>query len=797
MSRSGGNGPGSGSIEAEDVDLKEDVPEEVHASLRDLMNPGEEIQLSVSSDITLDEVYGSAWLLATNRHLLTFSPNGTTGPTTLRVSLSEIAKVEITYEFGSGLLKVRTGQEGTTIARFSKTLLPKFLAVPREIETLVKQARPVEEGEELVKRNIDSKAFGRRRCKVCGGVIPFWMGVCPDCLDSGKMLGRLLRYSMKYWLLISFSLLLLMSATFIGLTPPLLMGKLIDDVLAPAAANRSGPVVPLPTHERPQGITDQRGMIPLSFGRGGSAKLAFLVGLLLLVNVSRNVLGAFRTYIMARLGQRITFDLRREVYQHLHRLSLSFYNERETGRIMASVTQDVARLQDFLSDGLQEVIRNILILLIICSILFYRNAGLAALVLLPTPLLIIATHYFGVVLHDVFHALWRKWAGVSALLADVIPGVRVVKAFAQEDREVSRFESTNWELLNGELKAARIRSVFSPIMTFLTSLGTLVIWWVGGHKVLGGSLTLGDFVVFTGYMWQFYGPVEQLCRMNHRFQRAATSAERVFEVLDTEPDVATKPSAISMPPIRGEVKFRDVTFGYEEGKHILKDLNFTVRPGEMIGLAGHSGAGKSTLINLICRFYDVQEGAIFIDGHDIRDVNIKSLRDQIGVVLQDPFLFNGTVAENIAYGKPEASMEEIVAAAKAANCHDFIMGFPEGYDTIAGERGARVSGGERQRISIARAILRNPRILILDEATASVDTQTESQIQEALGRLVKGRTTFAIAHRLSTLKNAHRLLILDKGKLAEIGTHHELIALDGIYANLCKMQMEMSKLRAW
>jgi len=781
-----------------EVDTKEEVPDEVRRGLSGLLDPDDEIQLSISTDIALDETYGSSWLLATDRHLLSFSPNGETGPQTLRVPLADIARVEVNDQFGSGILKVRTASEGTTVARFSKSHLHKFLAVPRELEALVKKARPVEEGEEIVKRNIEGGSHGRRRCAKCGGVIPFWMGVCPDCMDKGQLLGRLIGYSMRYWPLVAASLVLLLCATFIGLTPQLLMRKLIDEVFVPAVGRADSVArMPLPRQERPDSAVGLRDALTSRSGRGDATKLSVIVGLLLLVNVSRNAFGALRSYLMARLGQRITFDLRGEVYHHLHRLSLSFYNDRDTGTIMASVTQDVYRLQDFLSDGLQEVIRDILTILIICSILFFLNPGLAALVLLPTPLLIIVTHYFGERLHDVFHALFRRWAGLSALLADVIPGVRVVKAFAQEKREVDRFDGTSLELLNGELRVARIRSVFTPVMTFLTSLGTLIIWWVGGHKVLGGSLSLGDFVAFTGYMWQFYGPVEQLCRLNHRFQRAATSAERVFEVLDSEPDVDDKDDAVTMPEIQGEVEFRDVTFAYEEGKPILKDLNFTVRPGEMIGLAGHSGAGKSTLINLICRFYDVQEGSILIDGHDIRDVGHKSLRDQIGVVLQDPFLFNGTVAENIAYGKPEAVMDEIVAAARAANCHKFIMGFAEGYDTIVGERGARVSGGERQRISIARAILRNPRILILDEATASVDTQTESEIQEALARLVRGRTTFAIAHRLSTLKNAHRLLILDKGELAEIGTHDELIAKDGIYANLCRMQMEMSKLRAW
>lgn len=304
-------------------------------------------------------------------------------------------------------------------------------------------------------------------------------------------------------------------------------------------------------------------------------------------------------------------------------------------------------------------------------------------------------------------------------------------------------------------------------------------------------------MAFTGYMWQFYFPVESLCRLNHRFQHAATSAERVFEVLDTEPDIWDAPDAVELPEIKGRIRFDHMTFAYEEGKPVLKDIDFEVEPGEMIGLAGHSGAGKSTLINLICRFYDVQEGAITVDGHDVRDVTRHSLRSQIGVVLQEPFLFNGTVTDNIGYGKPEATMKEILAAAKAANAHDFIMDFPEAYDTQVGERGVKLSGGERQRLAIARAILKDPKILILDEATSSVDTETEAKIQEALARLVKGRTTFAIAHRLSTLRNSNRLLVLDKGRLAEIGTHEELIEQDGIYAKLCRMQTELSQIRAW
>jgi ATP-binding cassette subfamily B protein len=315
--------------------------------------------------------------------------------------------------------------------------------------------------------------------------------------------------------------------------------------------------------------------------------------------------------------------------------------------------------------------------------------------------------------------------------------------------------------------------------------------------LLNGDLTTGELIMFMGYMMQLLGPVRMLSGLNRRFLRAATSAERVFEILDTPPDIADSKNSVKLKEVRGEIEFRNVSFSYDSEQDALNDVSFIVQPGEMIGLAGHSGAGKSTLINLITRFYDPTGGNILLDGHNLDDIQLDSLRDRIGVVLQDPFLFNGTVAENIGYSKLNATRTEIIAAAKAANAHDFVVNFADGYDTIVGERGARVSGGERQRISIARAILKNPQILILDEATSSVDTETESKIQEALERLIQGRTVFAIAHRLSTLKYSNRLLILKDGKVDEIGTHEELVAKDGTYASLCRKQTDLSKIRAW
>jgi ATP-binding cassette subfamily B protein len=777
--------------------LLDEIPEDLRPQVEGRLEAGEGVELSIASDIKLDGHYGDAWLLATDRRLLALSPNGEGDPHVEEIALAEITTVEIRELSGSGVIKVRTGDRGRTMAVFSKSAIARFSDVPAQLEALIAKARPLVEGEKIIDGRIGSGLDKGTRCEKCGRVIPHRIGICPACLDPGKLLFRLISRALPYRGLVAISLLLMLVATFVSLSPPLLMGTLIDHVLAPVVAASASS-----TDSSSDATSLLLDLIPGAPSGVPSAEdrsylLAVLVGLLLLVHVSQNALGAVRSYMMAMIGQRVTLDLRNQVYRQLHRLSLSFYNERETGRIMASVTQDVGRLQDFISDGLQEVIRDILTLLIICGILVYLNAGLAALVLIPTPFLVWATLNFGKRLHSTYRGLWRRWAGLSALIGDVVPGVRVVKAFAQEKREVARFEARSTGLLSGELRVARIRSVFTPIMAFLTSLGTLIIWWVGGGKVLGGSMSLGDFVAFTGFMWRFYGPVESLCRLNHRFQRAATSAERVFEVIDTQPDVDDHSQATIMPPIEGRVEFSNVNFAYEPGTPILQDVSFVVEPGEMIGLAGHSGAGKSTLINLICRFYDIQEGTITIDGHDIRDVTLKSLRDQIGIVLQEPFLFNGPIGDNIAYGHPAASLDEIVSAAKAANCHDFVMGQPDAYDTVVGERGVRMSAGERQRISIARAILRNPRILILDEATASVDTETEAAIQQALSRLIKGRTTFAIAHRLSTLKNSNRLLILAKGELEEMGTHEELIERDGIYANLCQMQTEMSKIRAW
>jgi len=484
-------------------------------------------------------------------------------------------------------------------------------------------------------------------------------------------------------------------------------------------------------------------------------------------------------------------------------LSLSFYNKNETGRLIARISEDTSRLRWFITESLRDVVMDILLIVGMCVILFREDWQLAAMTLIPLPVLAVGAGYFGEKMHRLFHRLWRRASAITAILADTIPGVKVVKAFAAENREVDRFNVVNKEVFDYSMRVAKLTLAYYPIMGFATFAGGIIVRWFGGRMIVfdqvngvADPFTLGSLMLFIGYMMQFYRPIQGLVRVNERFQRAATAAERIFEIMDSDPEIKDTKDSIELPQLEGRIRFENVTFSYDGEKNALENVNFEIEPGEMIGLSGPSGAGKSTLISLVCRFYDVTDGAIYVDGHDIRDINLHSLREQIGVVLQEPFLFHGGLADNIAYGKPDATREEIIAAAIAANAHDFISNLPDGYDTQVGERGVGLSGGERQRVSIARAILKNPKILILDEATSSVDTETESAIQEAIERLVQGRTTFAIAHRLSTLRRANRLIILEEGNLEDMGTHQELLEREGLYKRLVNMQSSLSRIVA-
>ncbi len=787
----------------EPLSTTEDVPELLKEQAEALLQTGEEIKVSVSTDLRFDGTYGKDWLLITNRRLIAFNQNGVLGHHMREVPLSSVEDIEILEMYGNNILKVSTTDNAFELSRYSKRLTPKFSHAVSELEGLIPQTEANSEDRPRRRRGQGrgGMSFGENkgRCEKCGQLIPRRSDVCINCIQKGKLIFRLMKYAVPFLHIIVPAFLIMMVIRLVGLYPQILSRDLIDRILTPVGhAVTTGLPIPETDWGHLQGAVNFLSGWFDSMPVGGS--FGHLIGIVLLmasVRVFSMLASAIRGYMMAWVGQNVTRRLQNETYEHLNMLSVDFFQERDTGNLMSRITHDVSRLRDFIASGIQEIAGDSLTIIYMCGIMFYFNWKLALWTLIPIPCLIFFTVFFGKKMSKVYHVLWKRYANISTILASTIPGVRVVKAFARERYEINRFSDMTHQVFAGEMNAAKLGTLYRPIMEFITYSGSILIWLIGGWQIFQNEITLGTLFMFQSYMMQFFRPVFTLCQMNERFIRAGTSAERVFEIMDTPPSVADKSDAVALRNIRGAVEFRNVYFSYDGEKNALNGVNFTVEPGEMIGLVGHSGAGKSTLINLITRFYDPNDGEIMIDGYDNRDIQVKALRQQVGVVLQDPFLFQGTIAENIGYSKPGASRMEIIAAAKAANAHGFILKFPDGYDTMVGERGARVSGGERQRISIARAILKNPRILILDEATSSVDTETESKIQEALERLIQGRTVFAIAHRLSTLKYADRLVVLKDGEVDEIGTHAELIAKDGTYAGLCEKQTELSKIRAW
>ena len=787
-------------LDHEPLSTTEDVPELLKEQADALLETGEEIKVSVSTDLRFDGTYGKDWLLITNKRLIAFNQNGVLGHNMHEVPLSSVEDIEILEMYGNNILKVSTADNAFELSRYSKRLTPKFSRAVSELEGLVPQTEANSDGRRgRGRRGGMSVGEDKGRCKKCGQLIPRRSEVCINCLQNGKLIFRLMKYAVPFLHIIVPAFLIMMVIRLVGLYPQILSRDLIDKILTPVGnAVTTGVPIPVTDWGHLQGAVNFLSGWFDSMPVGGS--FGHLIGIVFLmagVRVFSMLASAIRGYMMAWVGQNVTRRLQNETYEHLNMLSIDFFQERDTGNLMSRITHDVSRLRDFIASGIQEIGGDSLTIIYMCGIMFYFNWKLALWTLIPIPCLIFFTIFFGKKMSKVYHVLWKRYANISTILASTIPGVRVVKAFARERYEINRFSDMTHQVFTGEMNAAKLGTLYRPIMEFITYSGSILIWLIGGWQIFQNEITLGTLFMFQSYMMQFFRPVYTLCQMNERFIRAGTSAERVFEIMDTPPSVADKNDAVTLRNIRGAVEFRNVYFSYDGEKNALNGVDFTVEPGEMIGLVGHSGAGKSTLINLITRFYDPNDGEIMIDGYDSRDIQVKALRQQIGVVLQDPFLFQGTIAENIGYSKPGASRMEIMAAGKAANAHDFIMKFPDGYDTTVGERGARVSGGERQRISIARAILKNPRILILDEATSSVDTETESKIQEALERLIQGRTVFAIAHRLSTLKYADRLVVLKDGGVDEIGTHEELIAQNGTYASLCEKQTELSKIRAW
>jgi len=529
-------------------------------------------------------------------------------------------------------------------------------------------------------------------------------------------------------------------------------------------------------------------LIPYQNGKQIDTSLVYMyMGGLFASAILAWALGWGRTYILALVSERMGADMRSETYEHLLRLSLEFFGGKRTGDLMSRIGSGSDRICVFLSLHLLDFLSDVLMIIMTGVILFSINAKLALITLVPLPFIAWMIHVVRDRLRTGFEKIDRVWGEVTNVLADTIPGIRVVKAFAQEKREASRFREANKHNLAVNDKLNKVWSLFSPTVSLLTELGLLVIWCFGIWQISRGEITVGTLASFIAYSGRFYVRLDSMSRIVSVTQKSASAAKRIFDILDHVSSVPDPVNPVKLDKVEGNIELREVGFRYGN-RAVNRGISLKFKAGEMVGLVGHSGSGKSTLVNLICRFYDVAEGAILLDGKDIRSFAVSDYRRHIGLVLQEPFLFFGTIAENIAYGKPDATREEIIAAARAAHAHEFILRLPQGYDSMVGERGQGLSGGERQRISIARALLIDPPILILDEATSSVDSETEKEIQKALDNLVQGRTTIAIAHRLSTLHRADRLVVLDRGVVVEEGNHDQLMAKEGAYYRLYEAQ---------
>ncbi len=774
------------------------VPAELQKLLNEQAITDKEPMICICSHMTQDAEYGKTWLAIGDRRV-TVVRNTKGYEVTSAIDLDKLTGAKTLPFIGGGALSLDIDGKPTEVLRFpasqarlfgsiagnlQKTARPKppeKKEDEKKPETEIKEpaipatpARPpVEEKKpeppkeppvaidvamKAIKISLDEEI--ERNCGNCGRQYPRHTKVCPFCISRTRTLFRIFSFARPYRLqLVCISILMTLSAV-IQLVPPRLTKYLLDDVL----------------------IKKNTGM------------LGTLLAILFATMVAQALIAAVRSRLAVWVGAQVTNSIRMRAYNHLQILSLGYFEKRQVGALMSRVSHDSQNIEGFLVEGVQFTVINLLLLVGISVSLLIKNPTLGMIVIIPIPIVLIVSKLVWKKIMVGFRKWWDSVSRMNAFLSDTLNGTREIKATGQENRTISRFEERSNETTARTITAEQNWQTLLPMLTLIIQSSSILVWYFGGNEVLGGRMSAGDLIEYLTLMGLLYGPLQLLTRLNDWLARSTTAAERVFELIDTQPEIVDAPSPLSMDNVTGRIELKDVTFGYEKHKPVLKNLTLEIAAGQMVGLVGKSGSGKSTLIKLVMRLYDVDQGGILVDGIDIRQIGREAYHQRVSVVLQDPFMFNGSIAENIAFGRPGASAAEIIRAASAANAHEFIMRLPNGYDSQVGERGAKLSGGERQRIAIARALVMDPKILILDEATSSVDTETEQKIQQALERLVKGRTTIAIAHRLSTLRHAHYLVVMENGEVKEKGTHDELMAkTDGVYHKLVTIQTEWAR----
>ncbi len=706
--------------------------------LKNYIGKDEEIIVSCECDLS-GGLYENSLVCALGDSLCVLKSDGSF----IRRKYSDISEIYVMSYVATGEIIIVSHNEEIPVSQFTLTLSGK-------VEQLVNTVRKFINGEVVDKDSltpVKEKDFSYTN------------------KGRKKLFMRVMSYVPRYKKHLCWMLVLIVLATLINLVRPYITGTLLYDEVLNKNGKYSGHIVELVT-----------GLVAIS-------AISVLFGIL-------------QGRIGADMSGKIIYDIKTEVFTAMQKHGMEFFTSKRTGNLLNRVNQDALDIQYFLNDGLPNFIINGATIASVGLVLFFVNPLLSVTVLVPIPLIAFIIKKSTRTFKRLKWHTWRRSSSMNSTINDTLMGVRVVKAFGKEDREIERFQKKSKLLYENKVREGVASAKVFPLLSWIMALGGLMVWGLGGAQVISGKLSFGELMSFVGYLSLLYGPVNFMVKTFEWFTSCMNSAQRIFEVIDREPTITEKENPVRKEKLRGEVELRNVTFSYEPNRTVLKNVSFRVSQGEMIGLVGHSGAGKSTITNIITRLYDVNDGEVLIDGINVKDLSFKTLRSNIGMVLQESFLFTGTIAENIAYGNPDASVDMIIDAAKKAHAHEFIVNLPDGYQTVIGENSINLSGGEKQRISIARAILMDPAILIFDEATSSLDTQTEQYIQEAMKTLVKGRTTIAIAHRFSTLKNAKRLVVVEEGCIVEEGTHEDLFVKEnGIYASMAKKQMDAINLR--